>query len=51
MITTPSYYARLVARDILRARLEIVEGGGHSLSKTRPEAFNRIVLGFLGAQA
>jgi aminoacrylate hydrolase len=45
---TPSYYAQSLAQKIPRARLQIVEGGGHSLSKTRPDVFNQLVLDFLG---
>lgn len=46
---TPSYYAEALAHAIPGARLVIPHGGGHSISKTRPEEFNRIVLDFLGA--
>jgi aminoacrylate hydrolase len=45
---TPSYHARSLAQKIPGARLQIVEGGGHSLSKTRPDVFNQLVLDFLG---
>lgn len=45
---TPSYYARTLAQAIPGAKLEIVEGGGHSISKTRPQLFNDLVLKFLG---
>jgi aminoacrylate hydrolase len=44
---TPSYYSRSLVQNIPGARLEIVEGGGHSLSKTRPAVFNQLVLDFL----
>jgi aminoacrylate hydrolase len=44
---TPCYYAKALAKEIPGARLEIVEGGGHSISKTRPEVFNRLVMDFL----
>jgi aminoacrylate hydrolase len=47
---TPSYYAQALAREIRGSRLEIVNGGGHSISKTRPELFNRLVLEFLTAK-
>jgi aminoacrylate hydrolase len=47
---TPSYYAQTLARDIPGAKLVIFRGGGHSLSKTRLEEFNRIVLEFLEAR-
>ena len=46
---TPGYYAEALARAIPGARLVIPRGGGHSFTKTRPEAFNRAVLEFLGA--
>lgn len=46
---TPSYYAQALSRAIADAKLEIVHGGGHSISKTRPELFNELVLDFLGA--
>jgi aminoacrylate hydrolase len=44
---TPSYYARALAQAIPGSKLEIVEGGGHSISKTRPDFFNERVLQFL----
>lgn len=44
---TPSYYAEAIARAIPHARLVIPRGGGHSISRTRPEEINRIVLDFL----
>jgi aminoacrylate hydrolase len=47
---TPSYYARAIAQAVPGARLEIMDGGGHSLSKTRPEDFNRLALDFLDAR-
>jgi len=46
---TPGYYAEAIARAIPNAKLVVLRGGGHSISKTRPEEFNRIVLDFLGA--
>jgi aminoacrylate hydrolase len=45
---TPCYYAQSLAQKILGARLQMVKGGGHSLSKTRPDVFNKLVLDFLG---
>jgi aminoacrylate hydrolase len=48
---TPSYYAESLVRSIPGARLELVHGGGHSISKTRPELFNRVVMDFLGGAA
>ena len=44
---TPCYYAKTLANVIPGAKLEIVEGGGHSISKTRPEVFNKLVMEFL----
>ncbi|MGZ5090222.1 MAG: alpha/beta fold hydrolase [Burkholderiales bacterium] len=44
---TPSYYAQSLAQNIPGSRLEMVDGGGHSLSKTRPKVFNTVVLDFL----
>jgi aminoacrylate hydrolase len=46
---TPSYYAETLARAIPGAQLKIMQGGGHSISKTRPEQFNQLVLDFLRA--
>ena len=46
---TPCYYAKNLVQSIPGAKLEIVQGGGHSISKTRPEIFNRLVLRFLNA--
>jgi aminoacrylate hydrolase len=45
---TPSYYGESLAQSIPGAKLEIVRGGGHSISKTRPDIFNRLVMDFLG---
>jgi aminoacrylate hydrolase len=44
---TPCYYAKTLAHEIAGAKLEIVEGGGHSISKTKPEVFNKLVMDFL----
>jgi aminoacrylate hydrolase len=44
---TPAYHAEALRRAIPGARLEILEGGGHSVSKTRTPEFNRLVLEFL----
>lgn len=44
---TPSYYAKALASAIRGAQLEILPGGGHSISKTRTEAFNALVMDFL----
>jgi aminoacrylate hydrolase len=44
---TPCYHAEAIARAIPNARLVILRGGGHSISRTRAEEFNRLVLEFL----
>jgi aminoacrylate hydrolase len=44
---TPAYFATSLVESIPRAKLEIVRGAGHSISKTRAEEFNRLVLDFL----
>ncbi len=44
---TPAYHAEALARAIPGAQLELMDSGGHSLSKTRPDAFNARVLQFL----
>lgn len=44
---TPGYFAEALGRAIPGARLAIVRGGGHSISRTRPDEFNRLVLEFL----
>jgi len=46
---TPSYHAEALKLAISGARLEILDGGGHSISKTRSSEFNRLVLEFLTA--
>ena len=46
---TPCYHAEALAAAIPGAKLAMVGGAGHSVSKTRPDDFNRIVLDFLGA--
>jgi aminoacrylate hydrolase len=46
---TPSYHAHAIAQAISRSKLVVFDGGGHSLSKTRPAEFNRTVLDFLAA--
>jgi pimeloyl-ACP methyl ester carboxylesterase len=45
---TPSYFGEALAKAVPGARLELLHGGGHSISKTRPETFNRLVTMFLG---
>jgi len=47
---TPSYFAQTLVRDIPGAKLAMLRGGGHSLSKTRTEEFNPVVLDFLEAR-
>jgi len=47
---TPCYYSEAIAKAIPNAKLAMLRGGGHSISKTRPEEFNRIVLDFLSAR-
>lgn len=47
---TPPYHAEALARGIAGSKLVILKGGGHSLSKTRPEEFNRLVLEFLESE-
>ena len=44
---TPPYHAEALGRAISESKLAIMKGGGHSVSKTRPEEFNRLVLDFL----
>ena len=44
---TPCYYAEALGKAIAGSRLVIMKGGGHSLTKTRPEEFNRLALDFL----
>lgn len=48
---TPSYFARALHAGIPGSELRIFEGGGHSLSKTRTEEFNRVALEFLARHA
>ncbi|MDH3288024.1 MAG: alpha/beta hydrolase [Betaproteobacteria bacterium] len=44
---TPSYHAEALGRVIPGAKLVVLRGGGHSISRTRPDEFNRLVLEFL----
>jgi aminoacrylate hydrolase len=44
---TPSYHALALHKAIRGSQLEMFDGGGHSLSRTRSEEFNRVVLDFL----
>ena len=46
-ILTPSYFSEELARLIPRARLEILETGGHACSRTMADRFNDTVLSFL----
>jgi len=46
---TPPYYAEALGKAIPGAKLVVMKGGGHSVSKTRPEEFNRLALDFLAA--
>jgi aminoacrylate hydrolase len=46
---TPPYYAQALGKAIPSAKLVVMKGGGHSVSKTRPEEFNRLALDFLAA--
>ena len=38
-----------MAKKIPGARLEVIAGAGHAANLDRPEAFNRVLLGFLDA--
>lgn len=44
---TPCYHARELAKAISGAQLELLDGGGHSISKTRAQFFNQCVMDFL----
>ncbi len=44
---TPLYFSEELARKIPNARLAVTETGGHALSQTLPEEFNRIVIDYL----
>lgn len=44
---TPSYHARALAKAIPHAKVVVFDGGGHSISRTRSEIFNKLVLEFL----
>ena len=46
-ILTPPYSSELIASKIGHADLVETKRGGHALSRTEPEEFNRTVLGFL----
>jgi pimeloyl-ACP methyl ester carboxylesterase len=38
-----------MAKKIPGARLEVIAGAGHSANLDQPEAFNRVLSGFLAA--
>ncbi len=44
---TPCYYAEALAKAIAGSKLVVLHGGGHSISKTRPDEFNRLTMDFL----
>lgn len=44
---TPSYFSEALAAKIPTAELILVDYGGHACSKTVPQEFNKLVLGFL----
>ena len=47
---TPAYHAEALGRAIPESKVVIMKGGGHAVSKTRPDEFNRIVLDFLAGK-
>jgi len=48
-ILTPRYFSEEYARLIPGAKSRWIERGGHALSRTEPELFNRIILDFFKA--
>ncbi len=48
---TPGYHSEALKRAIPGARLAILHGGGHSISKTKTDEFNRLVLDFLDGES
>jgi aminoacrylate hydrolase len=46
-LMTPAYFSADIAARIPGAEYIRLDGGGHACSKTRPEEFNRHVLGFI----
>lgn len=44
---TPSYFSEALAQAIPGAKLVMMQGGGHSFTTTRADAFNRHLLAFL----
>ncbi|MES2561189.1 MAG: alpha/beta fold hydrolase [Pseudomonadota bacterium] len=44
---TPCYHAQALSKAIPGAQLELLDGGGHSISKTRADYFNQRVMNFL----
>lgn len=50
-LMTPVYFSEDIAVRIPGAEFVRLDGGGHACSKTRPEEFNRHVLGFIARHA
>ena len=50
-LMTPAYFSEDIARRIPNSQLVLLDGGGHACSKTKPEEFNRHVLGFVAQHA
>ncbi len=50
-LMTPAYFSEDIARRIPGSHLVVLDGGGHACAKTRPEEFNRHVLGFIAQHA
>lgn len=50
--TGPIFKAMMsgISRNMPQARMEVVEGAGHSVPQDQPEVFNRMALGFLASQ-
>lgn len=46
-VQTPLYFSEALAAAIPRARLSVVEYGGHACSRTVPDEFNALVRGFI----
>ena len=44
---TPAYFSKALVEAIPGAKLAMIAGAGHSISKTRAEDFNRLVMDFL----
>jgi pimeloyl-ACP methyl ester carboxylesterase len=43
----PSRHARIVQKEVAKARVEIFEGAGHDPMVVNPERFNRVTMQFL----